>query len=189
MRVGREVAALLDTETPVPGVTAGKIRDALQPIAVISRKGGGALQPGEFKLAAGWGHAGKAGATMPGKGRIEPRIANVDELDPHLTGTQASSKTYDVFLNTTAYRKNVPAPVLEFTIGGYQVMKKWLSYRELALLGRALSLDEIKEVGAMARRLAALVLMQPALDDNYRIVTAATYPWPGNEGVGETGQP
>ena len=83
----------------------------------------------------------------------------------------------------------MPAPVWEFTIGGYQLMKKWLSYRELALLGRALSLDEIKEVSAMARSLAALVLMQPALDDSYRIVTAAIYPWPANEGVGETGQP
>lgn len=178
-KLGREVAALLDTETPVPGVTAGKIRDVLQPIAVISRKGDGALQLGEFKLTAGWGHAGKAGVTMPGKGRIEPRTAHVDELDPHLTGTQAASKTFDVFLNPTAYWKNVPVPVWEFTIGGYQVMKKWLSYREFELLGRALSLDEIKEVGAMARRLAALVLLQPALDDNYQVVSAATYPWPG----------
>ena len=179
-RLGRDVAALLDTETPVPGVTSGAIRAELQPVAVISRKGGGALQPGEFKLTAGWGHAGKAAATMPGKGKIEPRAANVDELDPHLTGTQASSKTFDVFLNATAYWKNVPVPVWEFTIGGYQVMKKWLSYREFDLLGRALSLDEIKEVSAMARRLAALVLLQPALDDNYRAVAAATYPWPGS---------
>lgn len=30
----------------------------------------------------------------------------------------------------------------------------------------------------MARRLAALRLLQPALDANYRAVTAATYPWP-----------
>ena len=176
--LGRVVAALLDTETPVPGVTTGKIRNELQPVAVISRKGGGALQPGEFKLTAGWGHAGKAAATMPGKGKTEPRAANVDELDPHLTGTHASSKTLDVFLNTTAYWKNVPVPVWEFTIGGYQVMKKWLSYREFDLLGRALSLDEIKEVSAMARRLAALVLLQPALDDNYHAVTSATYAWP-----------
>ena len=178
-QLGRDVAALLDTETPVPGMTTGKIRDALQPVAVISRKGGGALQPGEFKLTAGWGHAGKAAATMPGKGKTEPRVANADELDPHLTGTQASSKTLDVFLNATAYWKNVPVSVWEFTIGGYQVMKKWLSYREFDLLGRALSLDEIKEVNAMARRLAALVLLRPMLDDNYRIVTSDSYAWPG----------
>lgn len=30
----------------------------------------------------------------------------------------------------------------------------------------------------LAFRLAALRLLQPALDANYRAVTAATYPWP-----------
>lgn len=65
----------------------------------------------------------------------------------------------------------------DFTIGGYQVMKKWLSYREHAIQGRALSLDEIKEVTIMARRLTALVLLQPKLDHNYKAVSAATYLW------------
>lgn len=178
-KLGREVAALLDTEAPVPGVTSGAIRAELQPVAVISRKGGGALQAEEFRLTAGWGHAGKAGATMPGKGKVEARAMDLDELDSRLTGAQASSRTLDVFLNGTAYWRNVPLPVWEFTIGGYQVMKKWLSYREFELLGRPLSLDEIKEVTAMARRLAALVMLRPALDDNYRAVTATTYDWPG----------
>ena len=35
-------------------------------------------------------------------------------------------------------------------------MKKWLSYREHALLGRDLTPAEAREVTAMARRLAAL---------------------------------
>lgn len=30
----------------------------------------------------------------------------------------------------------------------------------------------------MARRLAALVLLQPALDDNYRRIISETYAWP-----------
>ena len=47
--------------------------------------------------------------------------------------------TYDVYLNTVAYWANVPAKVWEYTIGGYQVMKKWLSYRERPLLGRPLT--------------------------------------------------
>lgn len=178
-QLGRAVAALLDTESPLPGVTSGAIRAELQPVAVISRKGGGALQAQEFRLTAGWGHAGKAGAIMPGKGRVEARAAGADELAPQLAEAQASARTLDVFLNGTAYWSNVPLPVWEFTIGGYQVMKKWLSYREFELLGRPLSLDEIKEVTAMARRLAALVMLRPALDDNYRAVTATTYDWPG----------
>ena len=83
-----------------------------------------------------------------------------------------SATTLDVYLNATAYWKNVPQPVWDFTIGGYQVMKKWLSYREQRVLGRALTMAEIMEVTAMARRLAALVLLQPRLDENYRAVAA-----------------
>ena len=78
-------------------------------------------------------------------------------------------------MNATAYWQNVPQPIWDFTIGGYQVMKKWLSYREQRVLGRALTMAEIMEVTAMARRLAALVLLQRALDANYTAVAASTY--------------
>jgi hypothetical protein len=68
--------------------------------------------------------------------------------------------------------------VWDCAIGGYQVIKKWLSYRELGLLGRALTVDEIRYVAEMARRIAAILLLQPSLDANYRAVVADTYPWP-----------
>ena len=73
-----------------------------------------------------------------------------------------------MFLNDSTCWRNIPEPVWEFTIGGYQVIKKWLSYREKTLLGRGLNLDEVNYVTEMARRLAALVDLQPALDANYR---------------------
>lgn len=57
-------------------------------------------------------------------------------------------------------------------------MKKWLSYRERSLLGRALTLTELTEVMHGARRIAALWLLQPALDANYRAVKAAMHDWP-----------
>ena len=70
--LGRQVAALLDTETPVPGVTAGKIRDDLRTVAVFQRVDGKAANPdaGDLDVTAGWGHAGKGGVTMPGKGKL-----------------------------------------------------------------------------------------------------------------------
>jgi hypothetical protein len=40
-------------------------------------------------------------------------------------------------LNDVAYWKNIS--VREYTIGGYQVIKKWLFYREEKLLGRAMT--------------------------------------------------
>jgi len=42
--------------------------------------------------------------------------------------------TCDVYLNNVAYWQNVPRRVWEYTLGGYQVLKKWLSYREAVLL-------------------------------------------------------
>lgn len=90
-------------------------------------------------------------------------------------GKVKAQRSLDVYINATAYWQNVPQPVWDFTIGGYQVMKKWLSYREQRVLGRALSMAEIMEVTAMARRLAALVQLQPALDANYKAVAAATW--------------
>lgn len=56
------------------------------------------------------------------------------------------------------------------------MIKKWLSYRESRLLGRPLMKDEVREVTNMARRIAALILMQPALDENYTRKKKSVYP-------------
>lgn len=174
--LGRELAALLDTESTVAGVTAGKPRAELATVAVPATAGNIALDEDEhLKLTAGWGHAGKGSVTMPGKGKLDSRPRRDDE---RVAGDGAlGDETRDVWLNNACYWRNVPRPVWEYTIGGYQVMKKWLSYREFALLGRALTLDEAREVTHMARRLAALVLLQGKLDANYRAVVDAAFDW------------
>ncbi len=195
--LGRQVAALLDTETPVQGVTAGKTRPELVKLAVVSRL---TKEPLNLSVTAGWGHGGKGGVTMPGKGKLETRGYTAEETEAlapvaadvrRRTDAPAASdarlvtsaatllgpSTHDVFLNDTACWRNVPERVWDYTIGGYQVMKKWLSYREHDLLGRALTPDEAREVTHMARRIAALILLQPALDANYQAVKEATHPW------------
>jgi Type ISP C-terminal specificity domain len=80
-------------------------------------------------------------------------------------------------LNDVARWSNVPARVWEYTIGGYQVMKKWLSYREEKLLGRPLKVEEVREVQNIARRIAAILLLEPALDANYCQVKEHTFAW------------
>jgi hypothetical protein len=164
--LGRQIAALLDTESPVSGVTAGKIREELKNVAVFQRLDGKPAKPesGDLDLTAGWGHAGKEGVTMPGKGKMIRR----------------DDGAYDVYLNATACWRNMPEAVWDYTIGGYQVIKKWLSYREKPLLGRGLTPDEVRYVTEMARRLAALIDLQPQLDKNYRATTADTYLWPAS---------
>ena len=44
----------------------------------------------------------------------------------------------DLYINESVYWANVPNDVYAMTIGGYPVIKKWLSYREYKVLGRAL---------------------------------------------------
>ena len=50
---------------------------------------------------------------------------------------RSAIRTFDVYLNGEAFWRNVPAAVWNYRLGGYQVLKKWLSYREHAILGRA----------------------------------------------------
>ena len=45
-------------------------------------------------------------------------------------------------------------------------------------------MDEVREVTAMARRIAALVLLQKTLDENYRAIKSATYSNPSKSGDG-----
>jgi len=190
-RLGRELAALLDPEAPVVGVTAGAMRLEMKPLAVISKVGGGALNPdaGDLTLTVGWGHGGKDGVTMPGKGKVITRDYTPEELTAIREGAGAlgltpeqvfehlGETTCDIYLNESAYWRNIPEKVWNYHIGGYQVIKKWLSYRERDLLGRSLTPNEAREVMNMARRLAAIVLMEPALDANYQKIKQAPYRW------------
>ena len=74
--------------------------------------------------------------------------------------------------------KLCPATIYPAINGGrYQVIKKWLSYREEAVLGRALTKDEAREVTAMVRRLTAIVLMTDDLDANYATARDNAYSW------------
>jgi Type ISP C-terminal specificity domain/N-6 DNA Methylase len=190
--LGRRVAALLDVEEPVDAVTTGSVRHELRPVGVLTSVSGRQLDPsaGDLAVTAGWGHGGKGGVTMPGRGRVIERPYTEAELaafreglaDLGLTYDQLTAclggACYDVYLSDVAYWRCVPARVWKYTIGGYQVMKKWLSYRERALLGRDLKPDEARYVTEMTRRIAGILLLEPALDANYERVKADTYPWP-----------
>jgi hypothetical protein len=85
-------------------------------------------------------------------------------------------RTFDIYLNDKVYWRNIPSAVWEYTLGGYQVIKKWLSYRERKLLGRALDADEARYVTEMSRRIAAILLMQGELDSNYRRISSTPPP-------------
>ena len=186
--LGQCVAELLDTEQPVAGVTAGALRPELRSVAGLKRMDDKPLDADEdLRVTAGWGHAGKEGVTMPGRGKLVSRERTAKELSDLAQGLAAlgipqdeglkclGNTVVDVYLNDLCAWTNVPEMVWELYIGGYQVMKKWLSYREFSLLKRPLTLAEAEEVQAMARRLTALCLLQTELDANYRKVKSATW--------------
>ena len=163
---GRALAALLDPETPVPGVTTGTLRPEAAAIAVPATTHGRNMMGDDFALTAGWGHLGPGGAVMPGQGRAverpytpEERAALGDTL-PTLGTT-----TFDIYLNTRAFWRNVPANVWRYRLGGYQVLKKWLSYREHPILARPLTPEEVQHFTDTARRVAALCLAVSANGD------------------------
>ena len=155
---GRELARLLDPDTPVAGVTQGILRPEIAAIAVPATLDGGNMTGDGFALTAGWGHFGTGDAVMPGQGRIVEREYTPDERAALGEAISAlGTRTLDVYLNDRAYWRNVPTAVWTYKLGGYQVLKKWLSYRERDVLGRALKPEEIQHLTDTARRIGAML--------------------------------
>ena len=157
---GRELAALLDPDSPVPGVTQGALRPEIAAVAVPATTDGRNMTGEDFSLTAGWGHFGQGGAVMPGQGRIVERDYTPDERAAISDDLPVLGETtFDVCLNGNAYWRNIPATVWTYKLGGYQVLKKWLSYRERPILDRALSPDEVQHFTDTVRRIASILLV------------------------------
>ena len=155
---GRELAALLDSNTDVAGVTTGVLRPELASIAVPATTDGSNMASDDFAVSVGWGHFGTGDAVMPGQGRVVARdYTAAERAGPSGATSTPGDTTFDVYLNERAYWRNVPAGVWNYQLGGYQVLKKWLSYRESKVLGRQLRPDEVQHFTNTARRVAAII--------------------------------
>ncbi|WP_044550019.1 type ISP restriction/modification enzyme [Azospirillum lipoferum] len=185
--LGARLASLLDTETAVDGVDGFPLDPLYTPFGVVSRTGGGVLRETDLAVTAGWGRSDTNGV-MPGRGRLTARTAYEPAVDSAIRKALANAALpatlldrlgppVDVYLNDAAYWANVPTAVWEYRIGGYQVVKKWLSYRERSVLGRTLTMDEVEYVTGMVRRLTAIVMLEPALDASYRRIAADAFAW------------
>ncbi len=130
---GRLLARLLDTESD-----ASDLLDTS--IAVPTKSDGTQMSDADFNVTANWGRRGQGGAVMPGGGKVVRR-----------------GDVVDVYLNEGAYWADVPSAVWEYRLGGYQVLKKWLSYRERKVLGRALRVGEVAWFSEAARRISAIL--------------------------------
>ena len=185
--LGRRLADLLDPDVEVSQVTSGNISDHLRVFGVLSAT--------DLAMRAGWGRQDSKGRVNPGKGRLKTRSYTAAEHEALKKGIAALGMKeargldllgppIDVYLNDTTCWRCVPTRVWEYFIGGYPVVKKWLSYREESVLGRSLTKDEAREVTGMVRRLATIVLMTDELDASYAKTRDDAFVWPQAADVG-----
>ena len=169
-RLGGEIIRLLDSDSELPEEVSAKFRRL------------GVLEgPGNLSVEAGWGRRDGSGKVSPGKGRLVRR-----EWGDELEGLTARERALlggavDVCLSgegaAGTFWRGVPSSAWDFRIGGYQVLKKWLSYREGSVLGRPLRDEEALHFTGMVRRLSALVLLTDELDANYRAARDSAGEW------------
>jgi hypothetical protein len=175
--LGRRLADLLDPSRAVVGVTSGTIDAVLRQTGVLERVGGGSATSSDFAMTARWGARDARGAVMPGPGRIIERPYGPLESATHAQREVLGEHTMDIYLNEHLFWRNIPTEVWGFTIGGFQVLKKWLSYRADAVIGRPLTLAEVNYVSETARRLAAIRMLGSLLDANYQGCADGSWPW------------
>jgi hypothetical protein len=195
--LGRKISALLDVESKVDGVTAGNVRSELRLVGRLTRKDDGQIDPdaGHLRVTAGWGYRQENNrAIKGGQGKLTERGYTSDERAALLSGAEAlglsearmfarlGKTTFDIYMNDGTYWRNVPSKVWSYTMGGYPVIKKWLSYREEKVLGRSLEVNETLEVTSITRRITALLLLEEDLDESYSLVKESTRPEPQAQG-------
>ncbi|MFZ0708126.1 MAG: type ISP restriction/modification enzyme, partial [Candidatus Korobacteraceae bacterium] len=173
--LGRRLAELLDAESAVQFGTEWTFLGALK----LPRDSD---LTESLKITADWGRRGQGSTVMPAPGRSlrrawtdeergkVMRLANARTITLADALTLLGDTCVDVCLNGDSMWSAVPVNVWNYTLGGYQVLKKWLSYREFDLLGRALRADEAAYFAEVVRRIAAILLMSRELDTSYQAI-------------------
>ncbi len=112
--LGREVAALLDGERGVAGVTEGSLRAELRVIGAARRAGGGGLSDDDLRITAGWGHAERNRITMPGRGEARERDYTPLERAALKEGKKGDSPLYfQFYLYISTYYIFIPYNTLK----------------------------------------------------------------------------
>ena len=134
--LGRRLADLLDPESSV------RLTPEWSFLAALKLPNSSDLE-NALKLTAGWGYRGQGSTVMPGQGLSSERpwsraehekiaaLATTESLTLESALALLGESCVDVHLNGESFWSAIPINVWNYTLGGYQVLKKWLSYREL----------------------------------------------------------
>lgn len=77
-----------------------------------------------------------------------------------------------ILANDSGAWQNVPKLVWEYSVGGFQVLPKWLSYRHVRQTEQPLSASDIDTVTQLCRRVYALVALEDECDRIYDLAAA-----------------
>ncbi|MBB5491451.1 N-6 DNA methylase [Nocardiopsis exhalans] len=182
--LGRQIAGLLTTDTPLSSLV-GDSGQHLRGLGAITSTHDTPLSHESLRLVS-WASI-QANKVLPANGRTSSRSWTAKEHDhlQALTGTLGLPPTaierlgtaMEVHLNGDAHWSAVPSAVWGYKIGGYAVLRKWLSYRDERVLGRALTSGEVRQVTATVQRLTLLVLLEEKLDSYYRNAQDNSHEW------------
>jgi len=111
-----------------------------------SRRGGFETRPPRSRIP----------AELPDCGVVEIKPAS-DDAWLTVDSDQVSKYWNKYRLNDRACWRNIPAAVWNYKPGGYQVLKKWLSYREHKVLQRPLHPHEVQHFTNTARHITAIL--------------------------------
>ena len=164
--LGGELMRLLDSESPAAGIDSGDIALRLK---ILARQKGD-----DYAVKGNWGYLDSNGRVMPSIGKIVPRAWTPTELESLAGAENTLGAPLDIYLNDSTFWSGVPENAWKFRIGGYQVAKKWLSYREQSVLKRPLRAEEVRHFTATIRRLAAILLLAEDLDANYQTASQSS---------------
>lgn len=157
-RLGRRVAQLFDTEAGVVGVDTGERDARLRGIATLIKGDGSQVRAED--LVVSFGKASEGGRWT----EAELTPGRPEELGP---------ETDTVVLNEVCGFTDIPRRVANYSVGQYPVLRKWLAYRRYRVLARPLTFAEARMFTRIAHRIGALLLLEPALDDNFLVVATS----------------
>ena len=123
VEAGERVARLLDANRDAQDIVEAILgHDRAAAIGSIHRQDGGQISADDLKITVTyWGG---------GKGRWRSRAFTEEEKPDTQYAIAWGDRTGDIFINDTAFFRNVPEAVWTYQLAGYPVLKKWLGYRQ-----------------------------------------------------------
>lgn len=180
VRLGLMIAALHDLEEPGEGLR--RVLSILRTnVATLRSRQNRPIDAsrGDLRVTDGWGTRNQAGSIMPRRGSVVERPftgAERDVIENAARELGTSNRavqiviqggTLDIIINGAAQFSNVPHVAWGYKLGGFLVLKKWLSYRDYSVTMEDLARPEVTQFQEVACRLSCIALLSEQLNHNY----------------------